>query len=89
MRPFIRLVGIAVIVTCLSAFETASTDKKVEVVQPMTDTAIKQTYADAIHYKGNGSVQVFSQEGRPGARFVVELPHAAGTAALAAQGARR
>lgn len=63
MRPFIRLVGIAVIATCLSACETVSTDKKVEVVQPMTDTAIKQTYTDAMNYKGNGSVQVFSLDG--------------------------
>ncbi len=60
MRPFIRLVGIAVIVTSLSACETARQDKKVEISQPMSDTAMRETYADMIRYKDSGSVQVFS-----------------------------
>ena len=60
MRPFIRFVAIALIATSLSACETANQDKKVEVSQPMSDTAMSQTYTDTINYKNNGSVQVFS-----------------------------
>lgn len=60
MRPFIRLVGVALISIGLSACETASQDQKVEISQPMSDTAMKQTYTDTINYKNNGSVQVFS-----------------------------
>lgn len=57
--------------------------------RPASGTGLGLAIVSTLVGEMRGRVQAFSQEGRPGARFVVELPHAAGTGAAAAQGARR
>ncbi len=65
MRLFIRLFGIALIATSLTACESMNKDKEVTVVQEpqqpvMTDEQLQSAYRDVLKNSGHSSVQVFS-----------------------------
>ena len=60
MRPFIRFIGIALIAASLSACETTvAEDKKVEVIQPISDLEMQKVYSTAITSSSDSSVEVF------------------------------
>jgi outer membrane protein OmpA-like peptidoglycan-associated protein len=66
LRPFIHVLGFALLATSLTACESMNNDKDVKVtqqpaVQPvLSDAAIQRTYSDVVNNTGNSSVQVFS-----------------------------
>lgn len=62
MRPFIRLMAIALLSSTLAACETAQVSEKQVVVtqQEISETTLKQTYDQMMANTQNGSVQVFS-----------------------------
>ncbi|MCM2344975.1 MAG: OmpA family protein [Alphaproteobacteria bacterium] len=62
MRPFIRLMVIALLSSTLAACETAQVTEKEVVVtqQEISETALKQTYDQMMASTQNGSVRVFS-----------------------------
>lgn len=73
MRPIIRLFGIALIATSLTACESMNTGKDVKVVQDsgtvqsaasmqpvLSDAELQRTYNDVLKNSGNSSVQIFS-----------------------------
>lgn len=62
MRPFIRLIAVALLSSTLAACETAQVGEKEVVVtqQEISEAALKQTYDQMMTNTQNGSVQVFS-----------------------------
>lgn len=57
--------------------------------RPGSGSGLGLAIVSALVGEMRGRVQAFSQEGRPGARFVVELPHAAAEVTAGAGGGRR
>lgn len=83
MHPLIRLFGIALIATSLTACESINNDKDVKVVQStatsmqpvMSDAELQRTYNDVLKNSGHSSVQIFSLDDHDmSAPYVPEAP---------------
>ncbi len=99
MRPFIRLFGIALIATSLTACESMNGGKDVSVVQgsgpvqsaqtmqpAMSDAELQRTYNDVLKNSGHGSVQIFSLDDHDMSAPYVAEPAAAAPAPRLPQG---